>query len=163
MERVEDTELDARPDTKKNSSGVAKKASSKDWSSSNDKKGTKHCTLHGKGYHSTSECRDLQAKNKRFKGDSSKGSYKKKPYENKSWSRTADDNKSRSKSELNALIKKAISKGVQKELNAIQVKRKSDDSSVDEDGELNMMYNMADFNYDDMENLTIEDTTEIEV
>ena len=74
--------------------------------------------------------------------------------------------KSRSKSELNALIKKAISKGVQKELNAIQVKRKSNDSSVDEDGEINMMYDIADFNsfnYDDMENLTIEDNTEIEV
>ena len=54
----------------------------------------------------------------------------------------------------------AIEKGVQKELHAIQVKRKSDDSSEDEDDEINM-FDMSDFSSDDMNNLTIDDKTEV--
>ena len=52
MERIEESEVDSRPDTKKQSSTVAKKPSSKDWNKSKRKNdGKKHCTLHGDGCH----------------------------------------------------------------------------------------------------------------
>ena len=81
-----------------------------------------------------------------------------------SWSRKADDGKRESKKELNAIVKKAIATGVRKELNSIQAKRKTDDSS-DEDGELYMLeaFDLKDFNYADMENLKIKTEDEVSV
>ena len=112
---------------------------------------------------------DLQSQAKPLKDERSpdrQGSSDKKPYGNKTWSRKAEDNKQNSKKELNAIVKKAIAKGVRKELNSIQTKRKSDDSSSDEEGEINMLENMdfslKDFNYEDMDKLKI-DSDEVSV
>ena len=168
MERIEETEVTSVRDKKPSSnSNGNKKPAAKDWKTKDWKaqgKGEKYCSLHGKGSHTTEECKTIQ--NKRFKNDrDGNPGYQKKAYGNKTWTKSADEGKSNSKKELNAIVKKAIAKGVRKELNAIQAKRKTDDSS-DEEGEFNMLeqaFDLKDFNYADMENLKIEDDDEVTV
>ena len=70
---------------------------------------------------------------------------------------------------MNALIKAAVAKGVRKELNSISkaAKRKSDDSS-DEEGEVNAFAEQLDmdlkgFNYEDVENLKLDDSSTVSV
>jgi hypothetical protein len=169
MERIEESEdpqmRDKKPSAVSNSNG--KKPASKDWKAQG-KTGTKNCMLHGNGSHTTEECKTLQAQTKRLKGDRSpdaQGSSGKKAYGNKTWTKKADDGKRDSRKELNAIVKKAIAKGVREELNAIQSKRKSDDSS-DEEGELNLLegkFDLSDFNYKEMDNLKITDPDEVSV
>jgi hypothetical protein len=169
MERVEETELVESKRNKKpssNSNGNQKPAA-KDWKTKDwkvqGKGGTKYCSLHGRGSHSTEECHTVQ--NKRFKNDRNNNpGYQKKAHGNKTWTKNADDGKRESKKELNAIVKKAIAKGVRKELNSIQAKRKTDDSSDDE-GELHMLeaFDLKDFNYADMENLKIKAEDEVSV
>ena len=152
MERIEESELDTRASTEKRSSSVTPKPPSNDRNKSKDNQGgTKHCTLHGDGYHSTSECKTLQYQNKRLREDlveyqekrlqegRPKGDFKKK----QSWKSTADNSKTKTKAELNAIVTKAIEKEVRKELHSLQAKRKSDDSSTDED-EVFSMYDTRD-------------------
>jgi hypothetical protein len=155
MERVEETEETSPREKKSNSN---KKPAAKEWKAQGNNKDwkNKYCSLHGKGSHSTDECHTIQ--NKRLKGDRNQNQgFQKKAYGNKTWSKNADDGKRESKKELNAIVKKAIAKGVRKELNSIQAKRKTDDSS-DEDGELHMLeaFDLKDFNYAEMENLKIK-------
>jgi hypothetical protein len=168
MERIEETEetpKKASANGNGNKKPAAKDWKTKDWKSQG--KTTKYCSHHGNNTtHTTEECKVLQSK--RFKGEGSsnyKGNSGKKPYNNKTWTKNADDSKRDSKKELNAIVKKAIAKGVKKELNAIQAKRKTDDSS-DEDGELHMLeqaFDLKDFNYADMENLKIKEEDEVSV
>ena len=140
-----------------NGTTVPKKPAKKN--SSNNKSLTssmeKYCMLHGKGSHSTEECQKLKAEAKRLKsGTYSSGDSKPKFSKNKSWSRKANDGKEKTKSDLNAIVNKAIKAGikagVQKELNAIDKKRKSEEAAEDE-------LNLADFDYSDMEKLSIEE------
>ncbi len=170
MERIEETETEIESRNVKkpssNSNGN-KKPAAKDWKTKDWKsqgKTEKYCSLHGKGSHTTEECHTL--KNKRFKGDRNKNQgFQKKAYGNKTWTKNADDSKRESSKELNAIVKKAIAKGVRKELNAIQAKRKTDDSS-DEEAEFHMIeksLDLKDFNYADMDNLKIEDDDEVTV
>jgi hypothetical protein len=168
MERIEETEVTSVRDKKPSSnSNGNKKPAAKDWKTKDWKaqgKGEKYCSLHGKGSHTTEECKTIQ--NKRFKNDrDGNPGYQKKAYGNKTWTKNADEGKSNSKKELNAIVKQAIAKGVRKELNAIQAKRKTDDSS-DEDREFNMLeqaFDLKDFNYSDMENLKIKAEDDVSV
>ena len=127
---------------------------------SNGGGGSSYCMLHGKGGHTTEECKTIAGQVKRMKTDH--GSSNKngggnnngksvKFGKNKTWNRKADDGKRSSQKEINALVKKQV----QKELNAMNKKRKSDsDDDSDED-----MYNIErgvdavdlnDFNTEDL-------------
>mgnify|MGYP000114038412 CR=1 FL=1 len=166
MERIEETEVDSKHEKKPSSnSNGNKKPAAKDWKTKDWKaqgKGDKYCSLHGKGSHTTEECRTIQ--NKRSKNDYDKPGYQKKDYGNKTWTNNAYEGKRDSKKELNAIVKKAIAKGVRKELNSIQAKRKTDDSS-DEEGELHMLeaFDLKDLNYADMENIKIKAEDKVSV
>ena len=97
---------------KKSSSNNNHKSKGKRKHNSDDS--SKHCMLHGKGSHSTKECKTLKAKTKRLKDNKSKGESK-----NKSWKRKDD------KKEINVAeaTKKEVTKQVKaafKELNAVQ-------------------------------------------
>ena len=122
MENVEAAEVhDRSPDTKKKESSSSKSKSknrSKDGS-----KNDKYCKIHGKGSHSTDECRTIQNEAKRFKSksDSDKDGQRSK---NKTWSRKADD--ARKDKELAAFIDARFNEKLE-ELHAISKKRKSDD------------------------------------
>lgn len=73
---------------------------------------------------------------------------------NKTWTRKAKEETDKSKKELASFVKKAVAAGVRKELKSIDRKRKSD--SDDESMDLNA-YDLDNFNYGDLEKLTIED------
>jgi hypothetical protein len=174
LERIKQSEdFDGqRIDHSQKSGGNGKKDSSKKKSGGN-KSGSKYCMLHGNCSHSTEECNPLKEQAKKLKTGSS-GSDKK--FGNKTWTCKASNSTSSNKTELAAFIKKLVAAGVCKELNSVDKKRKAndEDSSVDLnafdskpkakpvqkqqvsfadilDGDL------KDFNYTDMENLTIED------
>ena len=138
-----------------------KPAAKKTGKSSATNNGSKNCMLHGRGNHTTEECKTLQREAKKLK-DRNEGSTDSKPsggYGNKTWNRKASDAKKQTKSDLAAFVQKEIAKGVKKaakaELKAFEKKRKSDDSD-DEDGEVHA-FDLSDFNYQDMENLKIDD------
>ena len=111
--------------------------------------GKKFCLLHGHGNHTSDECHKLIAEAKRHKSDQYSSN---KNHVNRTWQKKAAEGSASSKKELAAFVKKAVQKGVQKELAAIDTKkRKSDD-----DAELHAFdMDLKDFNYDDMENLTL--------
>ena len=174
LERIEQSEdFDGQKvDHSQKTNGNGKKGSSK--KQSNGKPGGKYCMLHGKGSHTTEECHTLKEQAKKMKSDSSDSSGKKK-FGNKTWTRKADDSTNISKKELAAFVKKAVAKKV-KELNSLDKKRKADDddSSVDLNAfdkkpaakpvakrQINFADmldgDLKDFNYNDMEKLTIED------
>ena len=163
MERIELSEDKPEP-SKKPSNGDKKNGAKKDnksFKKVEGKGGHKTCLIHGKCGHSTDECHKMQREAKRLKGDdSTSNNDKKKSYGNKTWTRKSEESKSATTKELNALVKKAIAKGVQKGIRAAK-KRKSDDSS-DEEGEFNMLdFDLKDFNYEDMENLKIDDEVSV--
>ena len=73
------------------------------------------------------------------------------------WSRKAEEAKSKSSKELAAFVKKAV----REEMNAVEKKRKPD--SDDEEGELNAI-DLSNFDYDLLDNLKIEsDDSSVEV
>ena len=123
----------------------------------------KFCLLHGEGRHDTDECFALQNEAKKLKtsreGGSSQGGAKN-GSTNKTWNRKAAEGKAKTKNDLAAFIGKEIAKGIkkqQKDLAAIGKKRKSAKrDSSDSECDLNA-FDLQDFNYEDMENLTIDD------
>lgn len=157
MERIEQSEdfdgqrVDNGQKTSANSSNNKKKKSN------HTNSGSKTCLIHGTGTHSSNECKVLQALAKDSKKDGTSGGKAKGKFGNKSWSRKADDAKGAAKKDLAAFIKKAVAKGVQKELNSVDKKKKrsaSFDLNAFDDNEL------KDFNYEDMENLKIDSDDE---
>ena len=159
MERIEDTEdFDADRNTKPaaKKSGHGNKSGKK--STDNKGKSEYFCLCHGKNSsHNTEDCHKMINEAKRLKkadgkGDGKSGNGK---YGNKTWSRKADEASKAAKQDLASFIRKEIKKGVKKDLKAISKKRKSDDSEASE-GELNA-FDLKDFNYQDMENLKIDD------
>ena len=102
----------------------------KNQSSSNGKKKVKtsskgkYCLLHGPNTHPTDECKVLKAKANDLKDNNSSSSNKKKG--KNSWTKKADEATSKDKKDLAAFIKKAVAQGVQKELNSLDKKRKSE-------------------------------------
>ena len=159
MERIEESEdpqmIDKKP--------AAKKVAKSPWKENGKKQGGKYCLLHGTGGHSTDECRHLQQQAKKLKDSHSPDKTGSGPnkFGNKSWSRKSAEAKASSSKELNAFIKKAIARGVAKELNNAERKRKAADSS-DEEGEINMV-DLSEFNYEDMEKLRIKDDGSISI
>ena len=167
FERIEATEEkpQSKPAAKKDNNS---KKNSKDWKSTDKSKRKGYCLIHGDCGHNTDECHKMQQEAKRIKtshsGDSKPGGYG-----NKTWKKKAGDSSDKTKKEMNALIKAAVAKGVRKELNSISkaAKRKSDDSS-DEEGEVNAFAEQLDmdlkgFNYEDMENLKLDDSSTVSV
>ena len=135
------TKSDKTPKKKKNTSSESKKKF--------------FCTEHGENWtHDTKDCRILQ---KKKDGGG---------YPNKTWNRKSDDAKKEAKKELATLIAKSVKHSVKKELAAVVKKRKSDDDTDDEkDGFLLdcLQGKLDGFNYEEMENLSIDDDDEINV
>ena len=117
----------------------------KNQSSSNGKKKVKtsgkgkYCLLHGPNTHPTDECKVLKAKANDLKDNNNSSSFNKKKGKGKSWTKKADEATSKDKKDLAAFIKKAVAQGVQKELNSLDKKRKSE-------YDLNA-FDLKDFNY----------------
>ena len=161
MENIESTEggnfvTPEKPKGKKDS----KKPSSS--SPNAKKKAPYYCKHHGpNSSHNTEDC--LVLKNQKSSGGSSGGSSdKKKPYGNKTWSRKAQEANAASKKELAAFVSKAVKKGVKKQLAAASAKkRKSDDSDSDSDKDCFLVETLTKgldgFNYEQMENLSLDD------
>ena len=157
MERIEQSEdfdgqkVDHGQKTSTTSHNKKKKSSNS---------GSKTCLIHGAGTHSSDESKVLQAMAKESKkdGSSSSGNHGKGKYGNKTWTRKADEAKQASKKDLAAFIKKAVAKGVQKELNSTEKKKRKASFDLNAfDGDL------KDFNYEDMENLKIDSDDESSV
>jgi hypothetical protein len=160
QEQTEDFHLVENKNDKKNSSNNNNKSKNKRKSDSDDS--SKYCMLHGKGSHSTDECKTLKSEAKRLKDGKSKGDSK-----NKTWKRKDD------KKEINVAeaTKKEVTKQVQaamKELNVLQSKAKKrrivddDDESTEENNNVEM--DPALFNYADIEEkLKISSDNEDEV
>ena len=144
MERIEATE-----DFNDNSTKVKKPQSNKKKATtkSHEQK-LKVCSHHGPNpSHTSEECYVLHPELK------PKG-------KNKSWTRKASENRSKTKQDLAAFVKKEVAKGVKKSLDKSTKKRKEAESESDED--LNA-FDLKDFNYDDMDNLKIDSDNEISV
>ena len=158
MERLETTEdFDADKDTK----SVAKKGNGKSGKKSANSKGKQnlYCMFHGENNsHKTEDCYQLQKEAKRLKKENNGNDKSYGKSKNKTWSRKAEEAKSASKNDLAVFIRKEVKKGVKKDLKAMSKKRKSEDS--DSDGEIHM-FDLKDFNYEDMENLKIDDDEEV--
>jgi hypothetical protein len=136
IETSEDFDSDKQKQVVPNNNNKNKGKPQKQGSNNNNANGNggKYCMLHGKGNHSTEECRNMQAQAKRMKTNggeakSTTGGGSK----NKTWSRKSENNKSVTKKEINSLVKKAAKKAAQKEINALNKKRKSDDSDSEEE------------------------------
>jgi hypothetical protein len=127
-----------------------KKAPTKHASSSTKKGKTEgaarkdcNCMFHGPNTHPTSECKVVQsmvASTKKNNG-------------NKSWSRKANDNKTKARQEINAFVQKQVQKGIAKA--AANPTKKCTVKSYANDKELDAM--LAEYDYDDLENLVAND------
>ena len=161
MERIESTE---DFDADKNTKSVAKKGNKGDGKgkkSSGNGKSEYFCLYHGKNSsHNTDDCHKMINDAKRLKQANGNGDGKSNgKYGNKTWSRKADEAKKATNKDLASFIRKEIKKGV-KDLKAFSKKRKSSDDESGSDGEV-MAFDLKDFNYQDMENLKIDDDDSI--
>ena len=154
MERIEQAEdsegprIDHAQKSTSNSNGKSKKAKTKGGH------GSKFCLVHGKCSHSSDECEVLKKRVEDYKsGKNSSGGR----FGNKTWSRKAEESTKSSKKDLAAFIKKAVSTGVKKELNAVDKKRKAKDDDLDLHA---FDEDLKGFNYTDMDNLKIESDDE---
>ena len=88
-------------------------------------------------------------------------------HSNKTWTRKANEESSKSKKELATLIAKAVNKGVKKQLAAADKKRKSGSDESNEEGECYLLDSLTGeldgFNYEAMEKLTVQDEDEISI
>ena len=167
MERLEATDdfegtpvKDSKP-AAKTSSKTTKSNQSKKPSSSGGRSTKHYCAVHGhNNSHSTEECNTIQQEAKRVK--TNRSDYKGKS-PNKTWQRKASEGQAKTKQELAAFIQKEVVKGIQKGkqcLAAYDKKRKADSDSESDDL---AAFDLKDFNYEDMENLKIDDKTSDEV
>ena len=167
MEQIEATEeFDPSPKTK-TKDGQGKKGN-KNSGSKKESGEVLYCALHGKGSHSTNDCKTIQSEVKRLKTErsgSQQGSNNKSS--SKTWSKKANDEKKKARSDMNAFIKKEVAKGIKKgvkELAAFDKKRKSDDDSDDDLNAFLGEDKIEDFDYSDMDNLKIDsDDEEVDV
>ena len=132
----------------------SKKNKSSKSSNKNSKTGDLYCMLHGKGNHSTEDCNQLKEQAKRLKSERSNNnnsSSGRSFHKNKTWQKDAAKASAKAKTDLAALIKKAV----KKEVSVAQKKRKSSD---DDSFDLNALDDeLKDFNYDQIKDLSIED------
>ena len=133
----------------------------------NHNKGTKYCIVHGQCSHTTSECRTIQNESKKAKTGNGNGngggkqqgsSDNNKKNGNKTWSRKAEEAKKEAQNDMAAFVQKEVAKSYMKMVKAHK-KRKCDDS----DDDSLAAFDIADFNYEDMENLNIDDDDKTEV
>ena len=148
MENLESVEQ-FTPTTKKETKSSSNK---KKESSSSKRKPTHFCKEHGPNFtHNTEDCRVLS---KKSEGSSGKKSA------NKTWVRKSAEKTDFSKKEFAAFVKKSV-KSAMKDLNSAEKKRKSSDDDSDEEGECHLVEaitgNLDGFNYEEMENLKIDD------
>ena len=161
IEATEDFEENPKPKTK---NGSGKKSNGSKNSSKKEPGELLYCSLHGKGNHSTDECKSIQKEVKRLKTDRAGNSSGSGKSTNKTWSKKANDEKKKARSDMNAFIQKEVAKGIKKgvkQLAAFEKKRKSDDS--DSDSDLNAFLgkdSIEDFSYSDMDNLKIDSDDE---
>ena len=110
--------------------------------------------LHSKGSHFTEDCNQLKEQAKRLKSERSNNnnsSSGRSFHKNKTWQKDAAKASAKAKTDLAALIKKAV----KKEVSVAQKKRKSSD---DDSFDLNALDDeLKDFNYDQIKDLSIED------
>ncbi len=147
QEATEDFNGSAKPAAKKQ--GKKQKTSSSKSDQDND------CLYHGPNTHPTSVCKVVKSMIASAKGDSKQGGETK-----PSWKKKAFEAKRKAKRDLNAYIKQAV----QKQLNNVEEtldegKRKAASDDSDDDGSLNL----AEFNYNDMEDLKIDSDDEVSV
>ena len=170
MENIESAEeFDNDKNTNKNNKkDTKKKASKSDGGSSpsngnGNKKTTKYCIVHGHCNHTTEECRTIQSEAKRVKTNNGNGGKQQVNSEkikdkNKTWSRKAEEAKKATEKDMAAFVQKEVAKTYMKMVKAHK-KRKNDEDSDDELA----AFDLADFNYEDMENLKIDDDTVVSV
>ena len=106
----------------------------------------KHCAVHGACGHTSEECCTIQG----LKSGSNKP---KGNFQNKTWNRKSNDASKQTKKELAVLV----SKTVRKELNAVAKKESKKRSAPKDDDSITESVNLAEFNYKDMEKLSLED------
>ena len=159
MENIEAAEAfdgDKKPAAKSN----GKKSTTAPKNGGKTNGSTPKCLLHGYG-HATEDCKVLQAEAKRLKGDhssssnqivASKGNGNGK---NKTWSRKAQEAKDKSKADMAAFIQAEVAKVFKK--SAAAKKRKAEDGEISEDDNSLAAFDIKDFNYEDMDNLKIDD------
>ena len=173
MERIEESEdprthdNQAKQQKKPAPKGGNKKSDGWKKVSSNDSdKPRFHCMLHGwNSTHDTEDCRVLQSQAKKLKSDSG-NSY---GHKGSSWNKGGNSNNPKAikdGKEINAFIKKAIAKGVKREMHSLKRKASASAStSSDEDGEIHMIQKELDavdiqlkgFNYSDMDKMQVEE------
>ena len=153
------------PGPPKDSKPAAKKGGKKKNSSSKPAmKKNGCCLLHGDGNHDTEDCFTLQKEAKHLKGEGgdSKPVAKSK---NKTWSKKAEEAKEKAKGECHAFVQKEIAKGVKKQmkkdLSAFTKKRKKKKDGDSCDDNL-AAFDLKDFNYEDVDNLKIDDDDTVE-
>jgi hypothetical protein len=158
IEATEETPFTQVTDKKKAASDSKKKPQSD--GSGKKKKAKYYCTLHGPNYtHDTEDCR--ASKNGPTKtGGSGKGSHP-----NKTWTRKSEESSDKSKKELAALVAKAVTSGMKKELASVSKKRKNDKDENECFLLDTLTKDLDGFNYDDMEKMSINDeyTDEVSV
>jgi hypothetical protein len=147
MERIESSEdfeeKATKPKAKDNGNDKKKSRTQK----SNDSK--YFCMFHGNNNtHSTDECHLVKKLVSQSKTSNDSSSRKK-----VEWSDQASDNRKKSRKELAAFVKKEIAKGVQKTL--ASKKRKTDDLDLNA-----LEAELSDFNYEDMDNLSLNSKDE---
>ena len=155
IEAAEDFDVNNNTKVTIKKDGKPKKTSSSGGGSSGN--GQQYCMLHGKGNHSTDECEALKKEAKRIKsGGSSTVKTEKSGTKNKTWSKKAQESKDKAKKDLAAFVKSAVNKAV------AEATKKRKSKSDDSDDEL-AAFDLKDFNYEDMENLTLDDKEDGEV
>ena len=156
MEQIESAEdFDGHlVETKTTNGNGNNKKSSNNKDTSSSKGSSKYCALHGKGNHSTDECRTVKSEIKKLKSTDSKpsgGGNVRFASKNKTWSKKAEDYKQKSQKELNAMGK--VVEKLKKEVNALTKKRKSEDSDEEELHAVERQLEAIDMNGFDIEDL----------
>ena len=102
----------------------------------------------------------MQAEAKRIRGDNSSANQlalKSKSSNNKTWSRKAQEAKDKSKADMAAFIQAEVAKVFKKTATAAK-KRKAEEGEIDSDDDSSLAaFDLKDFNYEDMDNLVIDD------
>ena len=156
MERIEAAEeFDGHTVTGKSKDNGGKKSFNQNGKGNDHSKTGKYCALHGKGNHTTDDCRTIKSQVKKLKSsnDNNDKSTKNVRFasKNKTWSKKADDYKKKSQQELNAMGK--VVEKLKKEVNALTKKRKSEDSDEEELHAVERQLEAIDMNGFDIEDL----------
>ena len=157
IETSEDTEIHTKDDDGDKKPAAKKKKGTSSKSKTSSSNGKKNCMLHGWGNHSTEECHAIKAQVAKMDNGDSKAVAKS---HNKTWSRKAEEEKTKTQKDLNAFIQKALDSGIRKGIAAASKKRKSKGLDLNafedlDDGEL------KEFNYEEMDNLKIDSEDEM--